>query len=170
MQGMGHLDDPIGDRSPPPRPPREAVLMLHGQPGCGALWGPVARALEQRLAPLSPAIIAPDRPGWGSAELDAQGLAGNVDAAAAELDRHGVDRAVVVGHSFGGAVALALAAMRPDRVASLVLVAPAADESALNRVDRVLASPLVGTAASFCGIGAAETVLRRPALRRVVAT
>ena len=170
MERMGQLDDPVGDRSPAPRRARDAVLMLHGQPGCGALWDPVARAVERRLSPLAPTVIAPDRPGWGAAEDEAQGLAGNADAALAELDRHGVDRAVVVGHSFGGAVALALAAKRPDRVASLVLVAPAADEAAINRVDRVLASPLVGTAASFFGIGAAETVLRRPKLRRIAAT
>ncbi len=40
------------------------------------------------------------------------------------LDRLGIGEAVVVGHSFGGAVAAALAAERRDLVAGLVLVAP----------------------------------------------
>jgi pimeloyl-ACP methyl ester carboxylesterase len=40
------------------------------------------------------------------------------------LDHLGVDRAHVVGHSFGGAIALELAAQHPTRVASLVLLEP----------------------------------------------
>jgi pimeloyl-ACP methyl ester carboxylesterase len=41
------------------------------------------------------------------------------------LDHLGVDRAHVVGHSFGGAIALELAAQHPTRVASLALLEPA---------------------------------------------
>jgi pimeloyl-ACP methyl ester carboxylesterase len=41
------------------------------------------------------------------------------------LDHVGVDRAHVVGHSLGGAIALELAAQHPNRVASLVLLEPA---------------------------------------------
>ena len=41
------------------------------------------------------------------------------------LDHIGVDRAHLVGHSFGGAIALELAAQHPTRVASLVLLEPA---------------------------------------------
>jgi pimeloyl-ACP methyl ester carboxylesterase len=161
----------LEDRSPRYRSrARGAILLLHGQPGWGAMWRPIADALRRRLAPLAPELIAPDRPGWGRSPLDVRGIADNADAAARELDRHGVERAVVVGHSFGGAVALALAARHPSRVASLALLAPAAHRAALNRVDRVLARPLVGDAAAFVGIGAAEELVRRPALRRLVAS
>jgi pimeloyl-ACP methyl ester carboxylesterase len=47
--------------------------------------------------------------------------------AVAVLDAVGVDRAVVVGNSAGGALGLLLAALRPDRVAALVLVGPTVD-------------------------------------------
>jgi pimeloyl-ACP methyl ester carboxylesterase len=163
----GNLDD----RSPHYSPhTRRAILLLHGQPGWGAMWQPVVDAVRRRLGPLAPKVIAPDRPGWGRSPLEVRGIADNADAAAQVLDREGVERAVVVGHSFGGAVALALAARHPRRVASLALLAPAAHHAALNRVDRVLARPLVGDAAAFLGIGAAEELVRRPALRRLVAS
>jgi pimeloyl-ACP methyl ester carboxylesterase len=149
---------------------REAILLLHGQPGWGALWQPVVDALRRRLGPLAPRLLAPDRPGWGRSPLAVGGIARGADAAARELDREGVERAVVVGHSFGGAVALAMAARHPRRVSSIVLLAPAAHRAALNRVDRALANPVVGGAAAFVGIGAAEAIVRRPALRRIVAS
>lgn len=44
----------------------------------------------------------------------------------AVLDRLSVDRAVLAGHSGGGATAIALALARPERVAALVLAAPGA--------------------------------------------
>ncbi len=44
----------------------------------------------------------------------------------AVLDRLSVDRAVVAGHSGGGATAIALAMAQPERVAALVLAAPGA--------------------------------------------
>jgi pimeloyl-ACP methyl ester carboxylesterase len=72
-------------------------------------------------------VVAVDRPGSGysvrtpgaSAALSAQ-----ADVLAALIDTLQLGRPVVVGHSMGGAVALALAQRYPERVAGLVLVAP----------------------------------------------
>jgi pimeloyl-ACP methyl ester carboxylesterase len=72
-------------------------------------------------------VVAVDRPGSGysvrtpgaSAALGAQ-----ADVLAALIDTLQLGRPVVVGHSMGGAVALALAQRHPERVASLVLVSP----------------------------------------------
>ncbi len=48
------------------------------------------------------------------------------------LDALGADRAHLVGHSMGGAVALAVAARDPGRVASLTLIAPAGFGTEIN--------------------------------------
>lgn len=46
----------------------------------------------------------------------------HVDHVLAELDRHGISRAVLVGHSIGGAVAMLVAAGYPERVSAVVNV------------------------------------------------
>ena len=48
------------------------------------------------------------------------------------LDALGAERAHLVGHSMGGAVALAVAARDPGRIASLTLIAPSGFGSAIN--------------------------------------
>jgi pimeloyl-ACP methyl ester carboxylesterase len=58
----------------------------------------------------------------------------------AELDDRGLERATVVGHSLGGAAAAWLAAHHPDRVARLVLAAPAVVAGADDRIVPVSAA------------------------------
>ena len=89
------------------------------------------------------AIAAPDLLGHGRSSWAAPWtLDANADALAALL---GSDSpVVVVAHSFGGAVALNLAATRPDRVAALVLLDPAVglDGAWMSDIaDDMLASP-----------------------------
>jgi len=141
----------------------DPVLLLHGQPGSARDWERVQKAIAGRVQ-----AIAFERPGWDGRSAP-QGLAGNASAALAQLDRRGVDRATVVGHSFGGAVAAWLAAADPERVGALVLIAPSASTASLSRLDRVLATPVVGdllVGSAFTGAGAA---LRARAVRRRVA-
>jgi lipase len=72
------------------------------------------------------AIAAPDLIGHGRSSWAAPWtLDANVAALAGMLDADAERPVVVVGHSFGGAVALNLAAARPDLVAALVLLDPA---------------------------------------------
>jgi pimeloyl-ACP methyl ester carboxylesterase len=139
------------------------VLLLHGQPGGARDWDRVVAALDGRVQ-----AIAIDRPGWGGpggpSDLD-----GNADAALAALDARGVRRAIVVGHSLGGAVAAWLAARDPDRVAALVLAAPAANVSSIDRLDRLLALPVAGEVASAAALSGIGVALAVPALRRRIA-
>jgi pimeloyl-ACP methyl ester carboxylesterase len=114
------------------------VLLLHGQPGSPRDWDRVVAEIGPRARTLAPA-----RPGWDP-ETEPLGLEGNAAAALGALDRAGLTQAVVVGHSLGGAVAAWLAARHPERVAGLVLVAPAADTRSLTAVDRLLAAPVLG--------------------------
>ena len=143
-----------------PRP--DPVLLLHGQPGAASDWDRVRAAIGDRAR-----TIAIDRPGWNGGAAPAD-LEGNARAALTALDRAGVDRAVVVGHSFGGAVAAWLGATHAERVRALVLAAPSANAESLRWVDRVLAAPGLGYAlgaAALAGSGAALTA--RPLRSRV---
>ena len=142
------------------RPP---VLLLHGQPGGARDWDRVVQALERRV----PTIVV-DRPGWDghSAPRD---LPGNAAAALASLDAHGPERATVVGHSFGAAVAAWLGAAHPERVAALVLLAPAVNGASLQWIDHWLAAPVVGPLLSTAALAGPGLALARPHLRDRVA-
>lgn len=109
-----------------------AVLLLHGQPGSARDWDRVLDALGPNTT-----ALAVNRPGWDGRSR-ATDLKGNVAAAIGALDANGIARAVVVGHSFGGAVAACLALRHPERVAALVLAAPSTNARARYALDRLL--------------------------------
>ena len=99
------------------------VVLLHGA-GCNL--EDMRLALGERLAAVHRVILI-DRPGQGWSERPGhQGSSPAYQAAVLGqvLDRLGVDRAIVVGHSWGGALALSFALDYPRRVAGLVVVAP----------------------------------------------
>ncbi|MFZ1178679.1 MAG: alpha/beta fold hydrolase [Mycobacterium sp.] len=96
------------------------ILALHGLTGHGQRW--------QHLAGYLPEITfaAPDLLGHGKSSWAAPWtIDANVSALAALVDDDADTRVLVVGHSFGGALAMHLAAARPDRVAALLLLDPA---------------------------------------------
>ena len=68
-------------------------------------------------------VVALDRPGYGTSPQSAGGFGFNARAVLAELDARGIERAVLVGHSYGGGVALSVAQLAPERVEALVLLA-----------------------------------------------
>ena len=91
--------------NPPPR-----VLALHG-------WGRTSRDFDAVLAGCD--ALALDLPGFGASPPPPEAWgAGAYAAAVAEAVEEPV---VVVGHSFGGRVAVHLAASRPELVRALVL-------------------------------------------------
>jgi 3-oxoadipate enol-lactonase / 4-carboxymuconolactone decarboxylase len=142
----------------------DPVLLLHGQPGAGADWNRLSGTLGDRVA----STIAIDRPGWDG-RSPVTDLDGNAQAALEALNRAGVTRATVVGHSLGAAVAAWLAASAGDRVSRLVLVAPAANLDSLSAVDYLLAAPFVGWLASVGAMAGGGLVLGAGPLRRWVA-
>ncbi len=95
-----------------------AVLAVHGITATHLAWGQVVRSLTGM------SVLAPDLRGRGrSATLPGPyGFEAHVADLVALLDAAGHQRAVVVGHSMGGFVAVALAASHPERVSRLVLV------------------------------------------------
>lgn len=85
--------------------PSRCVLLLHGLGATGAVWGPFQALLEARGASRS---IAPDLPGHGTTPWARSYSVGGAAAAVAGQVA-GEPELFVVGHSFGGYVALALA-------------------------------------------------------------
>lgn len=116
------------------------VLALHGLTGHGKRWQTFA---IRHLADVT--VVAPDLIGHGRSSWDAPWtIDANVESLAALLDADGGQPAVVVGHSFGGAIALNLAASRPDLVDALVLLDPAIglDGKRMREIaEEMLASP-----------------------------
>lgn len=93
------------------------VLAIHGLTGHGPRWQTLATRHLPEYAMVAPDLIGHGRSSWAAPwSIDS-----NVAALAALLERP----TVVVGHSFGGAVALNLAAARPDLVSRMVLLDPA---------------------------------------------
>jgi pimeloyl-ACP methyl ester carboxylesterase len=121
------------------------IVMLHGQPGSGSDWQQVADLLPPELH-----VLALDRPGYGASRQAAGGFAVNARAVVAELDARGIERAVLVGHSHGGGVALSVATLAPDRVEALILLA-SVGPGCLNGWDRLLAAPVAG---EVCAVAA----------------
>ena len=120
------------------------LLALHGLSGHGTRW---RRFAEQQLPGFR--VIAPDLRGHGQSTWNPPWrLEQYVDDVVEVLDDLGVDRVPVMGHSFGGAVALHMAVLAPARVDSLVLVDPAIGlepdlclaDAEDNRTDEVYAS------------------------------
>ncbi|MFD2784739.1 alpha/beta fold hydrolase [Hymenobacter rubripertinctus] len=99
------------------------LLLVHG---LGGQMGQFNYAVAERLAEDFRVVVV-DRPGSGySAALASSDLASQADALAELITRLELGRPLVVGHSLGGAVVLALALNHPKLVSGLALISPLA--------------------------------------------
>ncbi|HWC12020.1 MAG TPA: alpha/beta hydrolase [Acidimicrobiales bacterium] len=143
----------VGDGAP--------VVLLHGIPGSGATWDGVVARLRTSFR-----VLVPDLLGFAMSSRPASGamlLADRqADALAVALDALAVGRVAVVGHDFGGPVALLLSAARPDLVDRLGLLATNAFP------DTPVPFPL--STVRWPGVGALARLLlfSRPAQRMMV--
>ncbi len=135
------------------------VLLIHGSPGSIEDWAPVMDALSGSLR-----VTAYDRPGHGySGDTGEYGYEHNAEVAAALIDALELSHVVVVGHSYGGTTALALALRGSARTAAFVVIDSATYEPSrsADATLRALTLPLVGV-----GIGTLVGPLRAPRMIR----
>ena len=125
------------------------VVLIHGNPGSAQDWTRV-------LGPLAAnhKVIAFDRPGHGRSDRPKHGDT-TVEVQArllhGALKQLNVERPIVVGHSWGGALALIYAITYPKEVAGVVLAAPAIYESqdAVSLMTTLPAVPVIGDAVNL---------------------
>lgn len=125
---------PVADLAALPADPGVPTVLLHGFGANTRSWGATLPWIGDDPDAAGDVALAYDRPGFGLTErplgpfpagANPYGPEAQVATALALLDRLGAERGVLVGHSAGGAIALQTALDHPERVAALVLVAPA---------------------------------------------
>jgi pimeloyl-ACP methyl ester carboxylesterase len=117
-----------------------ALLLLHGLGSSHLTWSDVRGAFAENFT-----VYTVDMPGFGYSDKPAGYASARQEAAFVDhfLSSRGIDRAVVIGHSMGGAVALWLAAEHPNRVERLVLV-DVAEIGEAAAVFQLTATPILG--------------------------
>ncbi len=108
---------------PGPTPDAPTVLLMHGIATTGGLtWFSVLEDLRQRYR-----VVTFDQR-WHGRGISSESFSVDdcADDSAAVLEALGIERAIVIGYSMGGAIAQVLWHRHPDRVAALVLCSTAA--------------------------------------------
>ncbi len=125
------------------------VVLIHGNPGSSQDWAKLYDPLAARYK-----AVAFDRPGHGHSDRpNHRDVTVDVQARllCAALDELRIERPILVGHSWGGALALVYALLYPRDVSGLVLLAPAVYESedGLSFVSKLPALPIIGDILNF---------------------
>jgi pimeloyl-ACP methyl ester carboxylesterase len=106
------------------KPQLPPIVFIHG--ASANLYDPVF-SFREKLEGRADLLFV-DRPGHGRSDRGGPENAfpdGQADAIAALIKKRGIGKAVIVSHSFGGAVAAAFALRHPDMVLGLVFLSPA---------------------------------------------
>jgi pimeloyl-ACP methyl ester carboxylesterase len=150
-QDFGPVDAPV-------------VLLIHGMVSDSTTWN---RAAAQ-LADLGHRVLAPDLLGHGDSDKPADGyeLPDFADSLAALLTELGARQATVVGHSFGGAVAMQLAFDHPELVRRLVLVSAGGLGRRVHPLLRAATLPGAHSLVRFVVNHRTAALYRRPRLHR----
>ncbi len=94
------------------------LMLLHSGVCDRRMWRPQVEALMGAHQ-----VVAPDLRGFGDTGLEPGGFS-YVDDVVELLDHLGIGQAFVVGSSFGGKIAMQVAAAVPDRLLGLLLLCP----------------------------------------------
>jgi len=100
---------------------RPALVLIHGAAGMHLQWPYTLRRLNDYR------VYAPDLPGHGKSEgLGRQSIEKYAEAIAAWMDHVGIKKAVIAGHSMGGAIAQTMATEYAEKVSALILISTGA--------------------------------------------
>ncbi len=131
---------PAGDHADLP-----PLVFIHGASGNlhdpeGAFHAPLQGRAE---------MLFLDRPGHGYSERggpENDMPDGQAEAISRLMDHYGIKRAIIVAHSFGGAVGASLALRRPEKVEGLVFLSPATHPwpGGVDWYYRLAATPVLG--------------------------
>jgi len=126
-----------------------ALLLLHGL-GCDhTTWLPVVAALSRRFT-----VIAPDLLGHGLSDKPRAdySVGGYANGMRDLLTVLGIDKVTVVGHSFGGGVAMQFAYQFPERTERMILVAPGGLGTEVTPAIRAISLPFFQTAMGLAAL------------------
>lgn len=95
------------------------VVLIHGLPGSIEDWESITNRLAKHYR-----VTVYDRPGHGYSEYKPElaNLEGNTDIAFALLAELKLDKPIVVGHSYGGAIAASMASRTPENIGGFVSI------------------------------------------------
>jgi pimeloyl-ACP methyl ester carboxylesterase len=114
-------------------PTKPKVLFIHGSPGSWHAWAEYLYDQELRESTF---MIAMDRPGYGGSNIGKSGYSLKQQSqkimGALEHIINEQDKVTIVGHSYGGPVALQIAIDYPDKIENMILLAPAASPDLVN--------------------------------------
>src|SRR5215207_2141601 len=138
-----------------------AVVLIHGFASSTLVWSKVFL----QFAAAGYRVIAPDMLGYGYSAKPRNGeytIAGQAKLLTRFLDAVEIPRAIVVGCSYGGAVAATCALDYPDRVEKLILVGAVNNNRPLAfKLMRFFGSPVLGDVVSPLLIGSRRLLRRR---------
>ena len=125
------------------------VVLIHGNPGSCQDWSRLYVPISKQYR-----AIAFDRPGHGHSErpnhrpITVEVQAEMLHEALQELN---IKRPILVGHSWGGSLALVYALMFPEEISGMVLLAPAAYESddGVSFLSKLPGWPVIGDVLNF---------------------
>lgn len=123
------------------------IVFVHGMPGTCREFDRVRAGFTDRHT------IAIDRPGYAWSSGRPLAFSAQIDEVKSALEQLGVERAIFVGHSFGGIFTLGAAIRHPQLVAGMLLVAPAAGGTRIGE-QRIKQARLIGR-------------LQRPVVRQI---
>lgn len=121
---------------------RPALILIHGAGGMHLHWPYTLRRLTDYK------VFAPDLPGHGKSDgLGRQSIEKYAESLAVWMEQVGIEKAVLAGHSMGGAIAQTMATKYADKVRALILISTGAKLAVNPYLLEVLSTPSTTPAA-----------------------